>query len=61
MTITEGGRSTDHIHWEMITRQNIITETDLVKHVRYPSPLQIKCDGPASQGVVLLFPSLVKD
>lgn len=54
MTIAEGGRTMEHIRWDMITGQKTINETDFVRHVRYSSPLQIKCDGPASQGVVLL-------
>lgn len=40
------------IDWKWFDRQNTETETDLVRHVRLSSPLQIKVDGRSGRGVI---------
>lgn len=54
LTVAQGDNSADHIRWDMITGQKPLTETGLVRHLRFPAPLHITCDGPSSVGVVLL-------
>jgi hypothetical protein len=51
LTIDEGGR--DFIRWEQIRRFEVVQETDHLCHARAPAPLVIKCNGLASQCVIL--------
>jgi hypothetical protein len=41
------------IDWEWLGRQQPLTETEYVRHVRTTSPLQIKVDGRSGRGVIL--------
>jgi hypothetical protein len=40
------------IDWEWLTRQEIIAETQFIRHVRLPKPLQVKVDGRTGRGVI---------
>jgi len=51
LTIDEGGG--DFIRWEQIRRFEVVQETDYLCHARAPASLVIKCNGLASQCVIL--------
>jgi hypothetical protein len=51
LTIDEGGG--DFIRWEQIRRFEVVQETDYLCHARLPASLAIKCNGLASQCVIL--------
>jgi hypothetical protein len=40
------------IDWDWLNRQNVVNETQFLRHVRPSSPLQIKVDGKKSRGVI---------
>jgi hypothetical protein len=44
------------IDWEGLSRQNAVSETDFVRHVRLPSPIQIAVDGRQGHGTILWRP-----
>jgi hypothetical protein len=41
------------INWDWLNRQAVISETDLVRHVRLAKNLVVRIDGRTSRGVVL--------
>ncbi len=41
------------IRWEWLNRQPLVSETELVRHVRPASPITVRVDGRTSRGVVL--------
>jgi hypothetical protein len=41
------------IRWEWLTQQPVVSETELVRHVRPASPITVRVDGSTSRGVVL--------
>jgi hypothetical protein len=41
------------INWDWLSRQLVVTETDLVRHVRSSCPLTVRVDGRTARGVVL--------
>jgi hypothetical protein len=41
------------INWGWLNRQPIVTETDLVRHVRLSVPLSVRVDGRSARGVIL--------
>jgi Pyruvate phosphate dikinase, AMP/ATP-binding domain len=41
------------IRWEWLNRQPVVSETDLVRHVRSALPITVRVDGRTSRGVVL--------
>jgi len=44
------------IDWDGLSRQNAVTETDFVRHVRLPGPLHIAVDGRQGHGAILWRP-----
>jgi Pyruvate phosphate dikinase, AMP/ATP-binding domain len=54
LTISDDSGGPDRMRWEAIYALETIRESHYVRHVRCPVPLQVKCDGRTSQGVVLL-------
>lgn len=42
----------DWIDWDWLARQQAVTETDFVRHVRLEAPLLVKVDGRTGRGVV---------
>jgi hypothetical protein len=49
--------SVDHfqerkIDWSWLNRQNAVTETDFVRHVKLESPLKVEVDGRSQRGVI---------
>jgi hypothetical protein len=42
------------VDFDFLDRQPAVTETDLIRHVRFPCPVVIKMDGRKRRGVVLL-------
>jgi hypothetical protein len=40
------------IDWDWLNTQEIITETDFLRHVRVPVPLRVKVDGRRGKGVI---------
>jgi hypothetical protein len=40
------------IAWEWLDRQNAVSETKFVRHVKLPSPLEIRVDGRQGRGVI---------
>ncbi|MCP4685114.1 MAG: hypothetical protein GY867_06640 [bacterium] len=44
--------SSYQINWEWLRRQEIVTETEYVAHVRAAQPLDIRVDGASSRGVI---------
>lgn len=41
------------INWEWLSRQSVVSETDLVRHVRTDKPMEVRVDGRSARGVVL--------
>lgn len=46
---THGGR----IDWAWLERQSVVSETQLVRHVRAEAPLRVRVDGHQGRGVIL--------
>jgi hypothetical protein len=42
------------IDWEQLEGQTVVEETELLRHVRFPEPLQVRLDGRVGRGIVLL-------
>jgi hypothetical protein len=40
------------IDWNWLAEQNVVSETEFIRHVKSPFPLQIKVDGTTSRGVI---------
>jgi hypothetical protein len=40
------------IHWEWLNQQQVVSETDSIKHVELKKPLSIKVDGRTGRGVI---------
>jgi hypothetical protein len=40
------------IDWEWLNQQEIVEETQFIRHVRLPKPLQVEVDGRSSRGVI---------
>jgi hypothetical protein len=51
--LTIGKDTQDRIQWARLRKLPILKSATYISHVRLPQPLQIKCDGRTSQGVVL--------
>jgi hypothetical protein len=47
----EGGKHP--IAWEWLARQEVVSETEFVRHVRLKSPLRVLVDGRSGKGVIL--------
>jgi hypothetical protein len=47
----DGGNS--FIDWKWLGRQQVISETEYVRHVRLQSPLKVMVDGRSGRGVIL--------
>jgi hypothetical protein len=43
-----------HIDWNWLGRQEVVNDTDLVRHVRLAAPLRVKVDGRSGRGVILV-------
>ncbi len=43
------------IHWDWLNRQPVVSETELVRHVRPSVPLSVRVDGRHARGVVLAY------
>jgi len=41
------------INWDWLDRQVVVTETELVRHIRLATPLVVKVDGRTARGVVM--------
>lgn len=41
------------IRWDWLNRQAVVTETELVRHVRLTTPVLVKVDGRSARGVVM--------
>jgi hypothetical protein len=41
------------INWDWLNRQAVISESDLVRHVRIPRSLVVQVDGRTGRGVIL--------
>ena len=41
------------IDWDWLNRQAIVSDTELVRHVRLASPILVKVDGRMARGVVM--------
>jgi hypothetical protein len=41
------------INWDWLNRQTVVTETELVRHVRLATPILVKVDGRTARGVVI--------
>ena len=41
------------INWDWLNRQPVVTETELVRHIRPSAPLAVRVDGRSARGVVL--------
>jgi hypothetical protein len=40
------------VDWDWLGQQEVIEETQYIRHVRLPRPLQVKVDGRSSRGVI---------
>jgi hypothetical protein len=40
------------IDWNWLAKQNVVSETEFIRHVKSIAPLQIKVDGTTSRGVI---------
>lgn len=49
--VRHGGRHS--INWDWLNRQTVVSETDLVRHVRLAKNLVVRIDGRTSRGVIL--------
>jgi hypothetical protein len=48
-----GGEGEVGMRWDWLERQAAVGETDLLRHVRLPKPLDIRIDGSTGRGVIL--------
>lgn len=47
-----GGTDGFQIDWDWLTKQEVVEETQFIRHVKLPSPLLVKVDGRSGRGVI---------
>jgi hypothetical protein len=47
-----GGTDGFQIDWEWLTKQDVVEETQFIRHVKLPYPLLVKVDGRRGRGVI---------
>lgn len=47
------GTGDDRVDWDWLDRLTAVSETDFIRHVRTPEPLEIRIDGRESRGAIL--------